>query len=59
MTETAPGSDLPLWRQIAETLRAELAGRPPGHRLPSEARLAAHWPRWPRTGWSMPGAARG
>jgi GntR family transcriptional regulator, phosphonate transport system regulatory protein len=30
----------PLWRQIADTLRAEIAGCPPGHRLPSEARLA-------------------
>lgn len=43
MTVAAPRSDWPLWRQIAETLRAELAGREPGHRLPSEARLSARF----------------
>ncbi len=36
-------SDPPLWRQITEVLRAELADLPPGHRLPSEARLAARF----------------
>lgn len=34
-------SDLPLWRQIADTLRDEIAaGLPPGARLPTEAELA-------------------
>lgn len=43
MTTATPVADMPLWRQIAETLRAELAGLAPGHRLPSEARLAARF----------------
>lgn len=43
MTVPDPGSDVPLWRQIAETLRAELVGAAPGHKLPSEARLAARF----------------
>ncbi|MCO8146084.1 phosphonate metabolism transcriptional regulator PhnF [Rhodovulum tesquicola] len=36
-------ADTPLWRQIAETLTAELANASPGDRLPSEARLAARF----------------
>jgi len=32
--------DFPLWRQIAETLTAELAAATPGDRLPTEAQLA-------------------
>ncbi len=43
MTVGTSASDLPLWRQIAGTLRTELADRQPGHRLPSEARLAARF----------------
>lgn len=33
-------TDSPLWRQIADTLSAEVATLPPGHRLPTEAQLA-------------------
>lgn len=43
MTVDASGSEMPIWRQIAETLRAELTGLQPGDRLPSEARLAARF----------------
>lgn len=43
MTPDLARPDTPLWRQIAETLRAELAGLAPGHRLPSETRLAARF----------------
>ena len=43
MTSSMAGSELPLWRQISETLRADLAGLQPGQRLPSEARLAARF----------------
>lgn len=36
-------ADLPLWRQIAQTLTAEVAALQPGDRLPTEARLAARF----------------
>lgn len=43
MTADDPPAGAPLWRQIADTLRAEAARLEPGHRLPSEARLAARF----------------
>lgn len=42
-SETSMTAGGPLWQQIADRLRAELAQAQPGHRLPSEARLAARF----------------
>lgn len=42
-TPSEAAAEAPLWRQILETLRAEIAALPAGHRLPSEARLAARF----------------